>query len=692
MPDREREPMTGTYRATSHAYGFFTPDGGGEDCFVPPRQNGGAWDGDTVTAQPIPDEEEGRTAVRVTSVIARAHPAVTGILRRENHRCWLEPGDDKLPGPILVTGRLHNAHTGDRAAVVIRSHAAGRGQTPSGELAQIFGPSGEFSTLIDAILYDHGVRPDFPDGVMAQALAVPEKLTDADLAGRTDLRGQTVITIDGASSRDFDDAVSLEREGEDRWRLGVHIADVSHYVPAGTPLDQEAWERGTSVYYADRVVPMLPIALSNGICSLNPQVDRLALSCFMTMDGRGEVLEHSIVKSVIRSTERMTYEDCNVLLAGGDDALEERYAHILPMLRDMAALAAALTRKRRLRGALTLESSELTVLCGEDGEPVGLTVRQPGAAESLIEEFMLAANETVAAHLTRAGMPCVYRVHEKPSADKLELLREAVDPLGYQVGAGDSFALQKVVDQASGKPEAPMINTLLLRAQKKARYDTDNLGHFALAAPCYCHFTSPIRRYPDLMVHRALTLLLAGEKNSREGRRLAVAASDAAKRSSLREVAAAEAEREIEKRYAARFLAGHVGESFPGAVSGVTRFGLFVLLTCGAEGLLPLEGLPEDRYDYNEGTMTLSGTQVEHRYTIGTPLTVRIAAADPESGQVDLALEGVPLRPRERVQREETRDEHREKRGHPRNGKRGASAHPPRKKPGRRPGRGGRKR
>ena len=681
--------MTGTYRATAHAYGFFTPDGGGEDCFVPPRQNGGAWDGDAVTAQPIPGEgEEGRAAVRVTAVTAPAHPAVTGVLRRENHRCWLEPGDDKLPGPILVTGRLHNAHAGDRAAVVIRSYAAGRGQTPSGELAQIFGPSGEFSALIDAILYDHGVRTDFPDGAMAQALAVPEKLTDADLAGRTDLRGRTVITIDGASSRDFDDAVSLEREGEN-WRLGVHIADVSHYVPAGSPLDREAWERGTSVYYADRVVPMLPIALSNGICSLNPHADRLALSCFMTMDGRGEVLEHAIVKSVIRSAERMTYEDCNALLAGGDDALEERYAHILPMLRDMAALAAALTRKRRLRGSLTLESGELTVQCGEDGEPVGLAVRRPGAAESLIEEFMLAANETVAAHLTRAGMPCLYRVHEKPAADKLELLREAVDPLGYQVGAGDSFALQKMVDQASGRPEAPMINTLLLRAQKKARYDTDNLGHFALAAPCYCHFTSPIRRYPDLMVHRALTLLLSGEKGGGAARALTAAAPAAAKQSSLREIAAAEAEREIEKRYAARFLAGHVGESFPGAVSGVTRFGLFVLLACGAEGLLPLEGLPEDVYDYSEGTMTLSGAQAEHRYTIGTPLTVRIAAADPESGQVDLALEGVPLRPGERARRTEPREERREKPGRPPSGKRGAAARPPRKKPGRGRDKGG---
>lgn len=681
----EKKQMTGTYRATAGAYGFFIPQEGGGDYFVPPRQNGGAWDGDTVTAEAVPgDGDGGRTVARVTAVTARVHRAVTGVLRKERGRCWLEPADPKLPGPILVTGRLHNAHNGDRAAVAVTSYAAGRGQTPGGELAEIFGPAGEFSSLIDAILYDHDIRPQFPPEAMEQALAVPEVLTQADLDGRLDLREKTIITIDGASSRDFDDAVSLERDGEGNWLLGVHIADVSHYVPAKSPLDKEAWERGTSVYFADRVVPMLPIALSNGICSLNPRADRLALSCFMTMDGAGNILRRRAAKSVIRSAERMTYEDCNVLLAGGDPALAERYAHILPMLREMDRLAAALTKKRRHRGSLTLESSELAVLCDEAGNPVGLTVREPGRSESLIEEFMLAANETVAKYLTDAGVPCIYRVHEKPAADKLENLRAVLAPLGYQVGAGDSFALQKVVDRAGGRPEAPMINTLLLRAQKKARYDSENLGHFALAADCYCHFTSPIRRYPDLMVHRALTALLEGRADG--ARRLAGAMDQAARQSSLREAAAAEAEREIEKRYAARFLAGHLGEAFPGAVSGVTRFGLFVLLSCGAEGLLPLEGLPQDAYDYDEGTMTLKGRQGEHVYTIGTPLTVLIAAADPQSGQVDLALEGVELRPRLRVSRPERREERPAARG-----KKRVPASRPGKKPGRKPGRRGRR-
>lgn len=689
----ERHENTGIYRATANAYGFVSPGEGGEDLFVPPRQEGGAWDGDRVEYKPLPMDEEGRRSVRVTRVVERARATVVGVLRKENHRCWLDPADPKLPGPILVTGGLHNAHSGDRAAVEVQSYAHGRGQCPSGVLAQIFGPAGEFYSLIESILYDYGVETEFPPAVMEQTMRISEELTQDDLAGRLDLREKTVITIDGVSSRDFDDAVSLEKTADGNWELGVHIADVSHYIPLRSPLDNEAFERGTSVYFADRVAPMLPIALSNGICSLNPKVDRLALSCFMTMDSAGNILGHRLAKSVIRSAERMTYEDCNVLLAEGDEALAWKYARILPMLKDMESLAEALTKKRRLRGALTLESSELVVQCDENGEPLGLRVRETGKSESIIEEFMLAANETVAKHLKEAGAPAVYRVHEKPAEDKLENLRTILAPLGYKVGAGDSFALQKVVDEASGRPEALMVNTLLLRSQKKARYDSENLGHFALAAEDYCHFTSPIRRYPDLMVHRALTALLEGEAGTAALKRLEKRVADAARQSSLREIAAATAEREVEKRYAARFLSNHVGESFPGAVSGVTRFGLFVLLTCGAEGRLPMENLPWDEYEYDEGHMALKGR--EHAYAIGTPLNVVIASADVESGQVELALEGVEPARRPRVSHREEpkrRTEHRgkvpERRG---KGGRG-SFRPPHGKPGHRNGKKGHKR
>jgi len=672
----EQTQRTGVYRATANSYGFFMPDEGGTDCFVPPRESGSAWDGDRVAVCPIPGEETG-DAVRVVRVMERAHSAVVGILRRENRQYWLYPTDRKLPSPILVTGGVHNAHNGDRAAVEMRSYACEHGQVPSGALSQIFGPADEFYTIVEAILFEHGIFPQFPPAVMEQVESIPDTVGEEELTRRLDLRSKKIITIDGASSRDFDDAVSLERDGDGNWELGVHIADVSHYVPLGSHLDIEALGRGTSVYFADRVVPMLPIALSNEICSLNPGVDRLTMSCLMTLNDRGEILAHKIAKSVIRSAERMTYEDCNLLLEGESGGLAGQYAHVLPMLRDMADLAEKRKKLRRLRGSLTLESREMTVRCDEDGEPVGLEVREQGQSESLIEEFMLAANETVAKHLHDAGMPAVYRVHEAPSSDKLESLRAALNPLGYQVGQGDSFALQKIVDEAGGKPEAPMVNALLLRAQKKARYDRENLSHFALAAPYYCHFTSPIRRYPDLMVHRALTALLDEGANGRTRKKLDRLVGDTAWKSSQREMDAVEAEREIGKRYAARYLADHIGEPFPGAVSGATRNGLFVLLSCGAEGRLPLEFLPPDRYEFEEGTLTLSGT--EHRYTIGTPITVVIAAADVESGQVELALEGVipsavgPVRREEKPKRREKPFPEKQKH---------RSFKPPRKKPG----------
>lgn len=645
------DARTGVYRATTGAYGFVTPEDGGEDWFVPPRKNGGAWDGDTVQVESEADTDGERDTVRVIKVLRRAHTAVTGILRKHDHKCWLEPDERKLPSPMLVTGKLHNAHAGDRVAVAVRSYAAGLGQTPSGEVVQIFGPAGELAAIVAAILYNHHIQPAFPDAVMEEALSIPETLTEQDLAGRLDLRTETIVTIDGASSRDFDDAVSLTRDEAGNWRLGVHIADVSHYVRAKSALDREAWERGTSVYFADRVVPMLPIALSNGICSLNPQVDRLTISCLMTLDRTGTILDHSLAKSVICSTERMTYEDCNVLLAGGDSALEARYAHILPMLRDMDQLAAALKKRRRARGALMLESSEVAIACDEEGRPTGLSLRQPGRAESLIEECMLAANETVARHLHDAGQPCVYRIHEKPASDKLEALRAMLNPLGYTVGQGDGFALQAVLDAAQDKPEAPMVNTMLLRAMQKARYSAENQGHFGLAAPYYCHFTSPIRRYPDLMVHRVLSHLLAGGEDLKAARKLTGAVEYAAAQSSQREVEATAAEREIEACYAAQFMAGHIGERFSGVVSGVTRFGLFVLLANGAEGMLPAEALPPDDYQYDENAMALVGRQRSYRF--GTPMEVIVAAADPAAGQIDFRLEGVAYRPEPAARRPE---------------------------------------
>ena len=657
MRDKQAGEITGIYQATSRGFGFVTPEDGKsreDDWFIPPRSDGGAWHGDQVRIQPLEEGEGRRRSARVTAVTGRANKTVTGILSRHNRELWLQPDNDKLPGPIQVLTKRRNVRAGDRAAVAMTSFGSAK-LPPMGTLREVFGPAGERESAVAAILYQNDISRDFPDAVLAEAMAAPQTVEEAAKAGRLDLRDKTIITIDGASSKDLDDAVSLEKDGRGRWVLGVHIADVSHYVTQGSALDLEAWERGTSVYFADQVVPMLPKELSNGICSLNPRADRLALSCIMTLTPEGEVVEHTIAKSVIRTTERMTYEDCNVLLSHGDPALAERYQDILPMLEDMAALSKVLEGRRRRRGALELDTKESYVICDDTGAPVDVAVHSQGVSEALIESFMLAANECVAEHLNKLDKPCVYRVHEKPSPDKAEALRTMVAPLGYDLKEADGPSLQKLLDDSKGKPEEAAVSMMVLRALMKARYDGENLGHFGLGAKYYCHFTSPIRRYPDLMVHRILTALLDGKLTGQREKKLAAAVQKAAVQSSQREIAAQTAEREIEKRYMAEFMHAHLGETFAGVVSGVTRFGLFVMLPSGVEGLLPVEALPGQGWQYDESRLTLVSEGGGASYTFGAPLEVVCAAADPTTGQIDFTLPGVAPLPR--AARREKREE-----------------------------------
>ena len=641
--------LKGTYQASSRGFGFFTPEGavGREsDLFVPPRQEHGAWNGDVVTAETRPDPRDpGRQTAVITAVVERTNHIVIGAVERRGREVWLTPSSDRMSQEIKVVGRTGSVKTGDKAAVAMSSFGSKK-TPPMGTLKEVFGRDGTRKAAVEAILYNYHIERAFPAPVRVQAELEPQEVDAAAMEGRLDLRDKTVITIDGASSKDFDDAVSLEKDGQGNWVLGVHIADVSHYVAAGSPLDLEAWNRATSVYFADQVVPMLPVALSNGICSLNPHVDRLALSCIMTMDKTGAVLEHQIAKTVIRSTERMTYGDCNLLLEDKVPELARQYAHILPMLRDMAALAKALEKRRRSRGALDLESQECYIVCDEQGDPVDIRVRESGTSEALIESFMLAANECVARHLFEHKLPAVYRVHENPSEDKANTLKAMLAPLGFDLKQADNGSLQKVLDRAKGTPQAPAIHTMVLRSLMKARYDVTNLGHFGLAAEYYCHFTSPIRRYPDLMVHRILTAMLDGKAPEK----LKAAAEKAAVQSSDREVAAMNAEREIEKCYFAEYMRAHVGEEFVGAVSGVTKFGLFVALPNGVEGLVPASALPEDRYEYDEVRMTLTGSRTKFVYSFGMALPVVCAAANPGSGQIDFTLPGVEPNPNPTVQ------------------------------------------
>ena len=644
MPKND-DILTGRYQGSGRGFGFFIPDGAlsrADDCFIPPHRENGAWDGDRVQAVLEPEDpaQPGRRLAKVTAILERGNPTVTGVIRRENRQVWLLPDNERLPGPIKLPGKT-KVKDSERAAVKVVSYGS-LSAPPLGTLAADFGPMGSRWAAVEAILYQQGVEREFPDEVTEEAGAIPQSVDPQAMEGRLDLREELIITIDGAATKDIDDAVSLKKEG-DHWPLGVHIADVSHYVLPGSALDDEAFSRGTSVYFADQVVPMLPVALSNGICSLNPGVERLALSCRMTLDKTGEVISHTIAASVIRSAEKMTYEDCNLLLDDsrpGDplrEALVEKYAHILPMLRDMAWLSAILEKRRKNRGSLDLETQESYILCDSLGRPVDILPRSQGVSERLIESFMLCANETVAKHLFDLHAPAVYRIHEKPSQDKLDTLRAMLSPLGLTVKDGSAASLQKVLDAVRDKPEAPAVSMMVLRAMMKARYSTENLGHFGLAAGYYCHFTSPIRRYPDLMVHRCLHTLLE-KAGTRELKRLQKSCEAAATQSSQREVATQTAERDIDKLYFADFMQSHIGETFPAAVSGATRFGLFAALGNGVEGFIPVETLPQDHYIYDEASLTLTGERTGRSFPFGMALEVICVSADPGTGRIEFRL------------------------------------------------------
>ena len=644
--------LEGVYWASGRGFGFVIPDGGEtreDDLFIPPRCDGGAWHGDRVQVAVTPASPgEGKPTGRITGIVTRANSTVIGRVLKEGRDYWLQPDSSRLSHTVKLTGSRSGLRAGDKAEVKMVSY--GGPTAPMGLFLRSFGRDGSRQAAVEAILARTQIAQTFPQSVLIAAGQAPDRVPPQALEGRLDLREEQIITIDGPTAKDLDDAVSLARDKLGRWVLGVHIADVSHYVARKSPLDEEAFQRGTSVYFADRVIPMLPETLSNGICSLNPQVDRLTLSCIMTLDEGGKVVEHTIAKSVIRTAHRMNYPDCNALLADSDPALARQYDHLLPMLRDMEQLARVLNRKRVLRGALELETGESYIVCDEHGFPVDIQSRVPGVSEGIIEEFMLMANETVAEHLCKAGKPGVFRVHEKPVSAKLEQLRTLLAAFGYTLDTPDAFGMQKVLREASGKPEEGAVNMLLLRSLMKAKYAPKNLGHFGLGAEFYCHFTSPIRRYPDLMVHRILSALLSG-LSDREEKRLAADANAAAQQSTLREEAAETAERDIEKCYKAEFMQAHLGESATGIVSGVTRFGLFVLLPNGVEGLVPMAALPGDRYAYDEEHMTLTAPGSDRSFTFAMALEVQCVAADVGTGEVTFSLVGQPAAParRERV-------------------------------------------
>lgn len=627
--------LAGVFQATDRGFGFVAPDvkDADGDVFVPPHQTAGAWQGDRVLVQIHEGARGHKREGEVLRILEMNRDEISGELMQHGKSLFVRPASKKYPDLIIPKNRAMDARPGDRVAVKVMFRGDRR-LPAQGAVTRIFGRSGTMEASIASILHENGIVLPFPDEVSRQADACGDTVEAAEAARRMDLRDRLIFTIDGDDARDFDDAVSLEPLEGGRMLLGVHIADVSHYVTPGSPLDDEAYRRGTSVYYPGHVVPMLPVTLSNGICSLNPDVDRLAFSALMEFDKEGRCHKSTFSKTVIRSKARMTYNKVNQIFAG-DPAVRAEYAFLTETADRMHTLSIAMRSRRAARGALDLDLPEPQIVTDESGEPIDVIFRPRGDAEKMIEEFMLAANEAVAAYMAKRANPTVYRVHEDPDPEKLRLFAQYARPFGYRVDASkphDTAQLQAVLDGAKGNPRQRALPTLLLRSLARARYAPECLGHYGLQAQYYLHFTSPIRRYPDLVAHRMLFKALSGQQYTKAD---TVFCEEASVQSSTREQAADTAERDIDKLYLAAYMEQFIGQDFDAEIAGVTAFGLFVSLPNAVEGLIRLEALPGDDYEFDDQRMTLTARRSGLRYQMGMPIRVRLTAASRVTGLID---------------------------------------------------------
>ncbi|MGG3161446.1 ribonuclease R [Geobacillus stearothermophilus] len=628
-------------------FAFVTPEEPGlDDIFIPPSELKNAMHGDTVLVRVQADSSGARREGTIVRIVERGVKEVVGTYTESKYFGFVIPDDKRIVNDIFIPKHAANgAVEGHKVVVRLTSYPEGR-MSAEGEVVRILGHKNDPGVDILSIIYKHGLPLQFPDDVIEHANRVPDVITEQDLEGRRDLRGEMIVTIDGEDAKDLDDAVTVTKLENGNYKLGVHIADVSHYVEEGSPIDREAYERGTSVYLVDRVIPMIPHRLSNGICSLNPKVDRLTLSCEMEITPQGEVVRHDIFQSVIRTTERMTYSDVNKILVDKDEALREKYAPLVPMFELMAELADILRTKRMKRGAIDFDFKEAKVLVDENGKPYDVVLRERSVAERLIEEFMLAANETVAEHFHWLNVPFMYRVHEDPKPEKLQRFLEFITNFGYVVkGTGNQIhprALQQILEAVRGEPEEMVISTVMLRSMKQARYDAESLGHYGLSTEFYTHFTSPIRRYPDLIVHRLIrTYLINGQMDPETQRKWAEKLPEIAEHASNMERRAVEAERETDDLKKTEFMEDKIGMEFDGIISSVTNFGLFVELPNTIEGLVHVSYLTDDYYRYDERHYALIGERTGKMYRIGDEITVRVINVNKDERIVDFEVVGM---------------------------------------------------
>lgn len=616
--------LRGRFTGNERGFGFFTPaDASLSDLFIPRRAVNGALHGDDVLAIPVQkgrSDDEGE----IIAVLDRGYKEIVGTYRRDSKAGYLRPDEKKYASEIYIpVGKSGNCPDGAKAVAKITSFPGDR--APAGEIIEVLGEDGDFFVEELALIRAHKLREEFPDEVVNEADRQAERpITTNDLNGREDLRDLLIITVDGEDTRDIDDAISVRKE-KDKYYLGVHIADVSHYVARGSVIDKEAFKRGTSVYFPDRVLPMLPKALSNNICSLNEDVDRLTLSCFMTVDKKGKVLEKHVSPSVIHSAHRMTYTDVTKIYEG-DEKTCGRYPDLIEMVKTAAELTEILKTARAARGGVAMDIKEAKILY-RDGKIV-IPDYERTLSHEMIEQFMVLANESVAELMTEKHMPFVYRVHERPNEEKARGFAEFLSETGIAVKFNPLKVCpndyRELLENIRNNPIYPIVNRVMLRSMMKAKYSPENEGHFGLASACYCHFTSPIRRYPDLCIHRIIKDSLTSPEET--ARRYKTVVGEAALQSSECEKNATEAERDVDALYTVAYMQDKIGEEYDAVISGVTSFGIFAELANTVEGFIPLETLPDDSYIFVEERYLLRGTK--HSFRLGEAVRVRVAAVD----------------------------------------------------------------
>lgn len=631
--------LVGVFSGNARGFGFVAIEGQEEDVFIPADRTGGALHGDKVQIVIDSERRGGRPEGTVVRILEHANETLVGTYQKGKGYGFVVPDNQKISKDIFIPqGCDQGAVSGHKVMVKIKDFGEKKGKKPEGVITEILGHIHDPGVDILSIVRAYDLPEDFPGAVKNQLKQVPDEVKKDSWAGRKDLRDLPTVTIDGEEAKDLDDAISIERAG-DGYRLGVHIADVSHYVQEHTPLDEEAFKRGTSVYLVDRVIPMLPHKLSNGICSLNEGEDRLALSCLMEIDSQGNVTGHEIAETVIRSDRRMTYTAVNAIVTDHDPQVTAEYAEFAEMFLLMKELADILRKKRHARGSIDFDFPESKIVLDEKGKPLEIKAYERNAATRIIEDFMLLANETVAEDYFWQELPFLYRTHDKPDEDRMKRLGTFINNFGYvlRMPGGQVYPkeIQKLLDKVEGTPEELLISRLTLRSMKQAKYTTENTGHFGLAARYYTHFTSPIRRYPDLQIHRIIKESLHGGLTGKRISHYEKILPQVAVQTSALERRADEAERETDKLKKVQYMERFIGQEFEGVISGVTSWGFYVELPNTVEGLVHISELRDDYYVFLEERYELSGEMTGKTYKLGQTIRVQLTGCDRFSKTID---------------------------------------------------------